>query len=261
MIQLLEELSLNMWPALQTILYDGWVIRFAGGYTKRSNSVNPIYGSSLDLDAKIARCEALYAAQNIPTVFKLTDDSHPPELDAALDQRGYLADSRTSVQILDLNGSHATIDPDIRLVHSLISTWVDAFVRLSGTRPETIPAMEAIHKSLVLDHAYAALLDDGEIAAAGLAVADRELIGIYDIVTDPQKRRRGFANRIMHALLGWGERIGARRAFLGVMCDNHPALNCYHNLGFEEVYQYWYRVMTVEIPAKNRRINPPFRID
>lgn len=44
-MNILEELSMNALPALQTILYDGWVIRFADGYSNRANSVNPIYPS------------------------------------------------------------------------------------------------------------------------------------------------------------------------------------------------------------------------
>lgn len=30
-----EELSFNSHPALQTQFYDGWVLRFANGYTKQ----------------------------------------------------------------------------------------------------------------------------------------------------------------------------------------------------------------------------------
>jgi hypothetical protein len=33
-IQEIEEISLNAWPSLQQILYDGWILRFANGYTK-----------------------------------------------------------------------------------------------------------------------------------------------------------------------------------------------------------------------------------
>ena len=57
MITIFEELSMNAWPALQTKLYDGWVMRFAEGYTKRANSINPIYGSSISLTKKLDYCE------------------------------------------------------------------------------------------------------------------------------------------------------------------------------------------------------------
>ena len=40
----LEELAMNAWPAIQTYLYDGWIVRFANGYTKRANSVTAVTG-------------------------------------------------------------------------------------------------------------------------------------------------------------------------------------------------------------------------
>jgi|LGOV01.1.fsa_nt_gb hypothetical protein len=33
MIRFIEELSMSAWPALQTHLYDGWVLRISKGYT------------------------------------------------------------------------------------------------------------------------------------------------------------------------------------------------------------------------------------
>ena len=35
---LIEELTLNAWPSLRSLLFDGWVLNFADGYTRRAYS-------------------------------------------------------------------------------------------------------------------------------------------------------------------------------------------------------------------------------
>jgi hypothetical protein len=60
MIRTLEELGMNAWPSLQTVLYDGWVSRFSEGYTRRANSAHPLYPSRVDVQDKIAACEKMY---------------------------------------------------------------------------------------------------------------------------------------------------------------------------------------------------------
>ena len=102
MIRSIEELSMNAWPAMQTLHYDGWVLRYSDGYTKRANSVYPLYPSEINLDEKIEFCESFYHDRGLPAVFKLTEASTPANLDARLAERGYRKDSPTSVQTLDL---------------------------------------------------------------------------------------------------------------------------------------------------------------
>jgi ribosomal protein S18 acetylase RimI-like enzyme len=46
----------------------------------------------------------------------------------------------------------------------------------------------------------------------------------------------------MMALLNWGQQNGSNIAYLQVMCDNEPALGLYGKFGFQEKYQYWYRI-------------------
>jgi len=34
---------MTAWPAMQQILFDGWVLRLSKGFTKQSNSIIPVY--------------------------------------------------------------------------------------------------------------------------------------------------------------------------------------------------------------------------
>ncbi len=104
-LRALEEAALNAWPALQQILVDGWLVRFANGYTKRANSVNPLYESTQPVEAKIECCLALFQAQKLPPVFRLTPLAQPDDLDDRLARLGFSEQSRTSVQTLDLAAS------------------------------------------------------------------------------------------------------------------------------------------------------------
>ena len=74
-IRLYEELSFNSHPSLQTLYYDGWILRFSKGYTNRANSVNMIYPCTIDLQTKIAVCEEQYFSQHQSCVFKVTEGS------------------------------------------------------------------------------------------------------------------------------------------------------------------------------------------
>ena len=58
-IQTIEEICLNTWSSLQQILYDGWILRFANSYTKRANSINPLYKASKNVYEKVARYEQI----------------------------------------------------------------------------------------------------------------------------------------------------------------------------------------------------------
>ena len=42
------------------------MLRCSDGYTKRANSVTPLYESALAPDGKIAACERFYASQGLP---------------------------------------------------------------------------------------------------------------------------------------------------------------------------------------------------
>ena len=84
-----EALSFNTHPCLEEEMYDGWLLRYAEGYTKRANSVNVVGASIISIAEKIQKCEEKYAERHLPIVFKITPMAS--ELDDVLGQMGYFA--------------------------------------------------------------------------------------------------------------------------------------------------------------------------
>ena len=242
MIRTIEELSMNAWPAMQTLHYDGWVLRFADGYTKRANSVYPLYDSEMDLDEKIEFCKSFYRDLGLPAVFKMTEASTPADLDTRLDALGYRLDSPTSVQTLDLGKGKHEIPSDVDLASDDTEAWHEAFARMNNVSPDRRATHENILHAILPDKCYASISVEGHIIGCGLGVLQAGYLGIFDVVIDPDHRGQGYGTRLMDALLVWGVQQGANAAYLQVMCDNEPALGLYEKLGFQEKYQYWYRI-------------------
>jgi ribosomal protein S18 acetylase RimI-like enzyme len=238
----LEELSMNAWPALETIVGDGWVHRFSGGYTRRANSVHPLYPSSGDLAAKIAQIERLYQEQGLPAVFKLTAQSQPLGLEAALVERGYEVEAETSVHVADLGPMGSVAAVDIETSWGSAAEWREAFRRISKVAPEHQATHERILASILPLAGFAAVRQDGRIVGCGLDVVQDGWLGVFDVIVDGAARRQGHGERLMRGLMSWGQRVGADKAYLQVMQSNVAAVQLYEGLGFREAYSYWYRV-------------------
>lgn len=226
------------------MFYDGWIIRFANGYTRRANSVIALYESRLPVIEKINQCEALYTAQGLGPVFKLTEASCPAGLDTALADRGYMAQARTSVQTVDLAALDLkTINiPHLTLTHTATPEWITAFMRLSSIDGQHTGIITELLCRMAFPVAYATITQDDEIVAVGLGICGLGYIGLFDVVTEPAYRNRRFGRQIVRRLLNWGQGQGARQGFLQVLADNAPARYLYGTVGFREMDTYWYRV-------------------
>jgi GNAT superfamily N-acetyltransferase len=220
------------------MVYDGWVLSFSAGYTRRANSVDALYPSSIPFDEKIATCERQYVRVGTAPVFKVCSLAEPG-LDAALERHGYAAQSETSVQVADL--ADPVADPAIELSADLDESWLDDFCALTHTPDRWRPTMGAMLRKIAPEHTFARQRHEGAPIALGMAVAERGWVGLYDIVVDQPWRNQGLGYRLVSSLLRWGQQSGATRAHLAVMGDNAPALALYARLGFGEVYRYWYR--------------------
>ncbi|MDY7075430.1 MAG: GNAT family N-acetyltransferase [Chloroflexota bacterium] len=243
----IEEVSLNSWPALQQILFDGWILRFSEGYTKRANSVNPLFASSMDVDEKINTCERLYAERGLPTVFRLTPFSSPAGLDGVLEGRNYQKVAPTSVLRLDLNDRIVRPSPAAELRHERLDDWLDVFCRFGESSVDKHQTHKRILQAIPGKRFLASLVDSGQVVACGLGVLENGYLGLFDLITDPQRRNEGYGTQLVSSLLGLAQEEGCLHAYLQVVNRNAPARRLYAKLGFQEVYPYWYRVLTPDV--------------
>ena len=238
----IEEAGLNALQTQQQRFYDGWVLRLSPGKAKRGRSVNPHFGSSLPLATKVAYCERLYAAHRLPTLFRITPFARPPELDEALERRGYRRFDDTLVQTLDLRRARrAPVCAKVEIASVPVAEFAAVVAALRGSSDEQRRAhLERLALSPLALHTLVARID-GEAVACGQLACDDDVAAIYDMVTAPGWRGRGLASALVDALLAQARSREARLAFLQVNDDNAAALAVYRKFGFATAYRYHYR--------------------
>lgn len=242
-IRKIEEMSMNAWPALQTVLFDGWVLRFANGYSKRANSVNPIYESTLDIHEKIINCEQVYHSKNLPTIFKITDGPVQVTYDELLSGRGYEKHDETSLRTLSLNKYNPIISDHLQDEGTFTAEWIKNYLTCADIHEvETVQTIQMMLSHIVSPKVCAILKMDDEVVACGYGVIENGYVGIFDIIVKESQRGHGYGQTLVEGILGLAKRKGAQTAYLQVMCRNKVADWLYEKLGFEEVYRYWYRV-------------------
>lgn len=251
LVRALEERTARAWPASEIVRVGGWECRFAGGYTGRANSVNPYGPATGGLEENLRRCEELFRERELRPVFRITPLVDPPDLDARLAERGYVRRSETRVLVRDAGSPPAgAADPELHLSERLASPWLELLSKWAGIPREFETRHRSILESIRPARVFALLRSGGSPVACGLAVREEPWVGLFDLATAPEHRRRGFGARLVGGLLRWGAAGGAPRAYLQVVAGNEPALRLYHREGFREAYRYAYRVSTEASPFR-----------
>jgi ribosomal protein S18 acetylase RimI-like enzyme len=242
MIRFIEELSMSAWPALQTHLYDGWVLRTSKGYTKRANSINLLYESKVELNLKLQYCKEFYEGLGLPVVYKITSSAELSNIDQKLNDLGYKKVDETSVRLLDLEREVQLVDDKADISYELTDEWLEGFFRSSkiedNNKRETLTKMlkNIIGKTLFVTYKI-----DGKAIGFGYGVIDNGYVGIFDIHVEESYRGNGYGKAVMSKILATAKQLGTKSAYLQVVLGNTIAENLYATLGFKEVYKYWYR--------------------
>lgn len=235
-----EGACLNAWPSPRQCFLDGWLLRAAGGPTRRTNSLNPLRGPRGEAEPVIAACERTYAALGQPAIVRVI--SLAPELDRPLERRGYGAEGHALTVFADLAGLPAGLDPGVRLTEAPDADWLALRAHLAGVDAEAAAVYAAMTGCILPPRAFAALEQDGETASMGYAVVDGALAVIESVATPERLRGQGFAWRTVGALMRWARANGATGACLQVVAENRAARALYAGLGFRtELLRYHYR--------------------
>ncbi|AOB34012.1 hypothetical protein AKI39_24610 [Bordetella sp. H567] len=239
----IEEAALNATVVREQMLYDGWLVRWAPAAAKRARSINVIAPAHPELSEKLVFCKTLYARAKLPLIFRLNSTGPDRELDGQLAARGFLRYGETSVMVMSMRTSAGTsLQAGLRYEQ----TDPGRFADVTGT-------LRAYNAGHVIEHRHRlasiavpcvrllARDEAGRHVAAGMAVVDGDVAGIFDVVVDESVRRRGYGRQIMHRLLDAACQAGARSAYLQVEYANTSARQLYASLGFSDRYTYWYR--------------------
>ncbi len=237
----LEEHALNASGAFQSLLYDGWLLGFRAGPTKRLRCVNPFYASTLPLARKVEHCVNFYRDVALPVIFRMLPFSQPPDLDAWLDHAGWPRFDRTKVLHVDLASVRAPAAPTDCVELMDVAAWQAPVAELMEVAPERVAKLVERARSYPLPHSGALVRRDGCVVACGLVKIDSGHAGLFAVHTAKALRGQGLGKAIVSALLAEAVDKGARHAYLQVTADNAPAIALYERYGFVSAYEYWYR--------------------
>ncbi|HJP32150.1 MAG: GNAT family N-acetyltransferase [Candidatus Latescibacteria bacterium] len=241
-IRQFEEAGLAGMPALRADHYDGWLLRFGEGYSRRSNSVATLYPSTIDVAEKIRYCESAYAAAGLPCIFKLTDASTPDGLDDVLTARGYSREADTFVRARSIDAG-LTRPTRVELLDSPGGDWLETRMQIDDEAAEgEDEILGRLLAATPTPAVYALIRHGGRGVACARATVSGGLVGLYGLQVAPEHRRQGLATDLTQARLWWASTQGAHRAFLQVMANNPGSQALQERLGFVEVYRYWYRL-------------------
>ena len=242
----LEELALNASGAFQSLVYDGWLLGYRRGPTKRLRCVNPFYASSLPLQQKLDHCTRFYADAGLPAIFRLLPFSEPANLDAWLERAGWEAFERTLVQRASIESLRLPSAPDDEVTIMPVPEWQQPVARLLDVAPDLLVQYVERARAYPVPQAGAVLRRDGEVVACGLVKIEGEHAGLFAVHTGVQHRGQGLGRAIVVALLDEAVRQHARVAYLQVTASNTAALALYRHFGFTTAYDYWYRARAGE---------------
>lgn len=227
----LEATATRAWAAAEEERHGNWLLRANHGYTKRANSAYVI--GNVDT-GEIPEIRDWYAQRDLPLIIREISLWSNPDLGAWLAGNSF----RRFDETLVMTGPVSPGAPTISIVAP--DVWIASYAAFEGGTKGNQEHHLALINRITTPVAPVLLFANGEPVACGLAVADGDWVGLFDIATSPHHRRNGYGLALMQGLSAWGAEQGAQRTYLQVLASNAPAISLYQRLGYTEAYRNWY---------------------
>ena len=242
-----ERRALSSWrPREHTALGD-WVLRAAGGFTARANSVLAVGDPRVPLPQAVAVVRSYYAARKLPAWAQVVVGSEPEQ---GLIAAGWVparpGEDDTVFAIAPVPQAVRALrpllpeePPPAEVAATLPAGWL-------ADEPRAVAAGDAARAVLegAGETGFVSVPDwSGTLLAKGRVALTSGVdpwAGISDLWVHPGHRRQGLGLVVMDELLTWAAERGASTVFLQVRGDNPEARALYARLGFVDHHRYRY---------------------
>lgn len=238
----LERISSAGWPAVETRSLGSWLLRAAGGFTGRANSVLPLGSPGVPLDDALAVVVTWYRERDILPRFQVPLPLRA-DLDAELDARGWIPFDPVRVLVADvgavlLAAPRADDAPAPEVASRPDTDWLATY---HYREQEQLPPVARQIMAGGPGPLFVTLADDQGAVAVARGAVDGDWVGVTAVEVADRARRRGLGMTVMHDLLEAGRQRGARFTYLQVAEGNPPARALYDRLGYTDHHGYRYR--------------------
>jgi ribosomal protein S18 acetylase RimI-like enzyme len=238
----LQRVTDSGWPAPIREPLGEWLLRAAGGFTGRANSVSVHGDPGMPLAAALQAVTDFYTAARLPAMAQVVVGS---EWERSFEAAGWttkpgshagalvqVASVRTALR----SASHPQPAGPVRLEDRVRDDWLALYNRAGHREAAIVRAVLEGPEQVV----FARL---GEpLRAIGRLVVDGDWAGMAAVEVAEEHRGRGLARLVVDALLHYADDAVARWCYLQTMPTNAAAVGLYGRYGFTTHHTYRYLV-------------------
>lgn len=232
----LERVCAAAWPAQLTEPLGDWLLRAAGGFSRRANSALAVGDPGLDVPDALVEVQRFAARHGLAPRAQVV---RATPWEAAIERAEWAVDDTTpvSVQVARLpDVTGASHDgTGIEITDTPTPDW---WQLVTGTTRPSEPQRAVLLGDVV---GFGLARIDGEVVGAVRAALVDDWVHLARLTIDPTRRRQGLGLALTAAAGDWGRQRGARQAVLQVSLHDTAAWRLYSSLGFAEhhSYRYW----------------------